>query len=149
MNKLIKFLTNPRYLFFIGLVIVFGLSFSEVIRGRDNNFKIFSQATKLFWQGIAPYGNNWKNMTTGLDTFLYGPVFNIFFAPFAYLPKIVGPFVWNFLNYSLYCLAIFSLLEKFSKETKCKIFLYTFLILATALLSFQANVMVAYICLKR
>jgi len=147
MNKLIRFYFNPRYLYFIGLVIVFGLSFSEVFRGRDNNFQIFSQATKLYWQGIAPYGNNWKNMTTGLDSFLYGPVFNIFFAPFAYLPKMVGPFVWNILNYSLYFLAIFKLPEKFTKETKCKIFMYTFLILAAALLSFQANVMVAYIFL--
>ncbi len=147
MKKFVKFFMNPRNLFFIGLVVVIGLSFSEVIRGRENNFKIFSQATKLFWLGIAPYGDNWSSMTTGLDVFLYGPIFTIFFAPFAYMPKMIGPFLWNILNYSLYFLAIFTLPEKFSKEIKCKIFLYTFLILACALLSFQANIMVAYIFL--
>lgn len=147
MKKLLGFFLNPRNLFFIGLVVVFGLSFSEVIRGRDNNFKIYSEATKLFWQGISPYGANWYQITTGLDAYLYGPIFNIFFAPFAYLPKMIGPFVWNMFNFSLYFLSIFTLPEKFTKETKSKIFLYTFLILAAAQLSFQANVMVAYIFL--
>ncbi len=147
MKKFIKIFYNLRFLYIIGLVITLVLSFSEVIRGRDNNFKIYSESTKLFWQGIAPYDSNWTNLTNGLDTFLYGPIFNIFFAPFAYLPDIIGPFLWNALNYTLYFFAIFNLPERFSKETKCKIFIYTFFILATSLLSFQANVMVAYIFL--
>lgn len=147
MKKFVQFFMNPRNLYFLGLIVVFGISFSEVMRGRENNFKIFSHATKLFWQGISPYGESWKTMTTGLDVYLYGPVFNVFFAPFAYLPKMIGPFVWNVFNYSLYFLSIFTLPSKFTPEIKSKIFLYTFLILAAAHLSFQANVMVAYIFL--
>lgn len=146
-NKFIRFFMTPRNLYIVGLVVAFGLSFSEVARGRENNFKIFSEATKLFWQGVAPYGDTWGSLVKNLDVFLYGPVFNVFFAPFAFLPKWMGPFAWNIFNYSLYFLAIFTLPERFSKEVKCRFFLYTFLILATSLLSFQANVMVAYIFL--
>jgi hypothetical protein len=147
MKKFLKVFNNSNYLYIMGLVITILLSFSEVIRGKENNFKIFSQSTKLFWQGIVPYGENWLNMTTGLDVFLYGPVFNIFFTPFAYLPKMIGPFVWNIFNYTLLFYAIQSLPERFTHEIKNRIFLYTFLILACALLSFQANVMVASIFL--
>jgi hypothetical protein len=146
-NKFVNFFMQPRNLYIIGLVVAFGLSFSEVIRGRESNFKIFSEATKLFWQGISPYGDSWTTLVKNLDVFMYGPVFNVFFAPFAFLPKWLGPFVWNLMNFSLYFLAVFTLPEKFSKEVKCKLFLFTFLILAPSLLSFQANVMVAYIFL--
>jgi len=138
---------QPRNLYIVGLVLAFGVSFSEVMRGRESNFKIFSEATRLFWQGIAPYGDSWTALVKNLDVFLYGPVFNVFFAPFAFLPKWLGPFVWNLMNFSLYFLAVFTLPDKFSKEVKCKIFLFTLLILAPSLLSFQANIMVAYIFL--
>jgi hypothetical protein len=140
-----SFCSNPRNLFILGLLVCVGASFSEVMRGRDANFRIFSQATQLFWQGIAPYGSNWAAFTAGLDTFLYGPLFNVLFAPFAFLPKWLGPFVWNVMNYVLYFVAVFTLPDKFGKAVKCKIFLYTFLILAASMLSFQANIMVAYV----
>ena len=146
-NKFINFFMQPRNLYIIGLVLTFAISLAEVMRGRDNNFRIFSNATHLFWQGIAPYGDNWSLFVQNLDVFLYGPVFNVFFTPFAFLPKWLGPFVWNLMNFSLYFLAIFTLPDKFSKEVKCKIFLFTFLILAPALLSFQANITVACIFL--
>jgi hypothetical protein len=123
------------------------MSFLEVWRGRENNFKIFSESTQLFWQGIIPYGENWTTLVKNLDIFLYGPVFNVFFAPFAFLPNWLGPFVWNLMNFSLYYLAVFTLPNKFSQKLKCKIFLFTFLILSPALMSFQANIMVAYIFL--
>jgi len=123
------------------------MSLIEVMRGREYNFMIFSEATRLFWMGITPYGDNWLELVKDLDLYLYGPVFNVFFAPFAFMPKWLGPFVWNLMNFSLYFLAIFTLPDKFSKEVKCKIFLFTFLILGPALLSFQANIMVAYIFL--
>lgn len=146
-NRFVNFFMQPRNLYFIGLALAFLMSLIEVVRGRENNFKIFSESTRLFWQGIMPYGENWSNLVKNLDVYLYGPVFNVFFTPFAFLPKWLGPFVWNLMNFSLYFLAIFTLPEKFSKEIKCKIFLFTFLILGPSLLSFQANIMVAYIFL--
>ena len=146
-NKFINFFMQPRNLYIIGFVLAFLMSLIEVMRGREYNFQIFSEATRLFWQGIIPYGNNWEIFVKNLDVYLYGPVFNVFFTPFAFLPKWLGPFVWNLMNFSLYFLAIFTLPNTFSKEVKCKIFLFTFLILGPSLLSFQANIMVAYIFL--
>jgi hypothetical protein len=146
-NGFINFFMRPRNLYILGMVLTFLLSFSEVMRGREKNFMIFSEATRMFWEGIMPYGNNWTTLIKNLDKFLYGPVFSVFFAPFAFMPKWLGPFLWNFMNFSLYFLSIFTLSDKFSKETKCKIFLFTLLILSTALHSFQTTIMVAYIFL--
>lgn len=129
--------------FTIGFILTAALTFSEVARGRQYNFMIFSDATRDFWNGIIPYGAAWAE-EKGHDVFLYGPLFNILFSPFAYLPSWLAPFVWNLMNFTLYFISIFTLPDKYTKETKCKIFLYTLPILATTLLSFQYNVSVAY-----
>lgn len=140
------FFLNPRNLYVIGLLLVLALSVSEVTRGRHKNFMIFAESTKLFWQQIAPYGANWPpaGFPVRLDYFLYGPLFNILFAPFAYLPAWLGPIVWNVFNFTLWFAAIFTLPGKFTREEKCKSFLFTFLILACTQLSFQYNVAVGY-----
>ena len=135
---------NPRNLFILGLLIVFSLTFSEVVRERHWNFMIFAKSTKLFWQQIAPYGENWAH--TKLDFFLYGPLFNILFTPFAYLPWWLGPFAWNIFNFTLWFIAIFTL-PNFTRDEKCKSFMFTFLILSCTQLSMQYNVAVGYIFL--
>ena len=146
-QRFVAFFMNPRNLFIIGLCIVFGLTFSEVLRERHWNFMIFAKSTKLFWQHIAPYGENWLQITPKLDYFLYGPLFNILFTPFAYLPAWLGPFAWNIFNFTLWFAAIFTLPEKFTMNEKCKSFMFTFLILACTQLSMQYNVAVGYIFL--
>lgn len=141
------FFLNPRNLYILGALIVLALSFSEVARGRHKNFMIFAESTKLFWEHIAPYGENWTQAAPHLDYYLYGPLFNILFAPFAYLPAWLGPFVWNLFNFSMWFAAIFTLPARFTRDEKCKSFLYTFLILACTQLSFQYNVAVGYMFL--
>lgn len=143
------FFLNPRNLYVIGLLLVLALSVSEVTRARHRNFMIFAESTKLFWQQIAPYGANWPpaGFPIRLDYFLYGPLFNILFAPFAYLPDGLGPIAWNVFNFTLWFAAIFTLPGKFTREEKCKSFLFTFLILACTQLSFQYNVAVGYMFL--
>lgn len=138
-----EFFLSPRNLFFAGLLIVLALTFSEVLRGRQRNFMIFAESTRMFWDHIVPYGTSWREAVPHLDYYLYGPLFNILFAPFAYLPDRIGPFVWNIFNFSLWFAAIFSLPARFTREEKCRSFLYTFLILACTQLSFQYNVTVA------
>ncbi|MEG1574081.1 MAG: glycosyltransferase family 87 protein [Bacteroidales bacterium] len=120
------------------------LTLSEVSRGRQYNFMIFSDASIDFWRGIIPYGAEW-GAEKGHDVFLYGPLFNILFTPFIYMPQWLAPFAWNIINFSLYFLAIFTLPDRFTTTSKCRTFLYTLPILATTLLSFQYNVVVAYI----
>ena len=146
-NRISEFFLNPRNLYILGMLLVLALTFSEVARGRHKNFMIFAESTKLFWQHIAPYGENWSQAAPHLDYFLYGPLFNILFAPFAYLPAWLGPFVWNLFNFSMWFAAIFTLPGRFTREEKCKSFLYTFLILACTQLSFQYNVAVGYMFL--
>lgn len=141
------FFLNPRNLYIVGLLLVVALSFSEVTRGRHKNFMIFAESTRLFWDHIAPYGQNWTQAAPQLDYFLYGPLFNILFAPFAYLPAWLGPFAWNIFNFTLWFVAIFTLPGRFTRDEKCKAFLYTFLILACTQLSFQYNVTVGYLFL--
>ena len=143
------FFLNPRNLYIIGLLLVLALSISEVTRGKHRNFMIFAESTKLFWQQVSPYGANWPpgGFPIRLDYFLYGPLFNILFAPFAYLPAWLGPIAWNVFNFTLWFAAIFTLPGKFTREEKCKSFLFTFLILACTQLSFQYNVAVGYMFL--
>ena len=130
---------SPRNLFILGAIIILTLTLLEVTRDRHSNFKIFAQATQMFWKGVAPYGDNWSAMDSGLDYFLYGPLFNLLFAPFAFLPGWVGPIMWNLFGYGLWFTAIFTL-PRFTIEEKCKSFMFTFLLLATTQLSFQYNV---------
>ena len=141
------FFLDPRNLYILGFLLVLALTFAEAARGRHRNFMIFAESTKLFWQQIAPYGANWTAAAPRLDYFLYGPLFNVLFAPFAYLPGLLGPFAWNLFNFTLWFAAIFTLPERFSREEKCKSFLYTLLILACTQLSFQYNVVVGAIFL--
>lgn len=147
LRRIGEFFLNPRNLFILGALIVLALSFSEVARGRHKNFMIFAESTKLFWNHIAPYGENWAQAAPRLDFFLYGPLFNILFAPFAYLPAWLGPIAWNLFNFSLWFAAIFTLPGRFTRDEKCKAFLYTFLILGCTQLSFQYNVAVGYMFL--
>lgn len=139
------FALNPRNLYFFGFIIVLTLSLTEVLRGRHFNFIIFDTATTMFWNGVSPYGEEWK--ATGLDYFLYAPLFNILFAPFAFLPDKIAPLAWNLFNFTLYFFAVFTLPEKYSRERKCVTFMFTFLILCTTQLSFQYNVTVVSIFL--
>ena len=138
-----RFFMNRRNLYLLGFLLTFGLSFSEVMRGKQFNFMIFSDATLDFWRGIVPYGSDWA--AAHHDYYLYGPLFNLLFTPFALLPAWLGPFVWNLFNYTLYFLAIFTLPERYTVRQKRNMYLYTMLILATTQLSFQYNVAVAYL----
>lgn len=142
-SALDRFLMNRRNLYLLGFVLTLALSFSEVMRGKHFNFMIFSDATLDFWRGIVPYGSEWASRHH--DYFLYAPLFNVLFTPFALLPAWLGPFAWNLFNYTLYFLAIFTLPDRFSIRQKRNTYLYTMLILATTQLSFQYNVTVAYL----
>ena len=93
-----------KNVFILGFLITLGITFSEVLRGVDRNFQIFSLATKDFWAGDMPYGEYW--FRHGLDFYLYTPTFNVLFAPFAFLPSWIGPFVWNCFNFIMFAWAI-------------------------------------------
>ena len=129
---------NGIRLFVIGFVLTFVLTLLEVAHGKQHNFFTFQQSTIDFWSGESPYGKPYD--------FLYGPLFSILFAPFAYMGSTVGPFVWNLMNFTLFFYAIFSV-PRITEVQKCKTYLYTALILATTQMSIQFNPVVAYLFL--
>jgi len=135
---------NKRFLFYLGLLISFFVTFAEVIRGTHYNFLVFANATRDFWNGILPYTDEF--CIRNLREYLYTPVFSVLFTPFAFFNDNIGAFLWNIFNYIMFYFAVFTLPEgKFSDRTKCMIFLYALPILAQSLFSCQYNVTVAYI----
>ena len=135
------FFYHRRNLYLIGFLLAFIVTLLEFMRGRHQNFMVFSDATQFFWQGISPYTTDFVEFHGRF--FLYSPVFTVLFAPFAYLPAWLGPFAWNLFNYSLFFLAIFTLPRQFTHQQKCRMFLFPLLILGQSLLSFQYNITVA------
>lgn len=140
----ISSMITPRSVLILGFIVSFGVTLSEVLRGKNLNFKIFAYSTQDFWNGINPYGAEWWRH--GLDYFLYAPPFSVLFLPWAVMPEWLGAFAWNLFNYGLYALAIYTL-PKLSQGARTRILLYTIPILATSQLSFQYNVSVAYMFL--
>ena len=97
-----RFFLNRRNIFIVGFALTFVLTLLEVSHGTQYNFFTFQNGTFDFWKGEDPYGVEKYD-------FLYGPLFAILFAPFAYLGMTVGPFVWNLFNFSMFFCAIFTL----------------------------------------
>lgn len=73
-----RFFLNRRNIFILGFVLTFVLTLLEVSHGKQYNFFTFQNGTFDFWKGEDPYGVEKYD-------FLYGPLFAILFAPFAYL----------------------------------------------------------------
>ena len=136
---------NQRNLYIFGFLLAFVVTFLEVMRGRHMNFIVFADATRDFWQGIHPYTEEF--VASHGRFFLYSPTFTVLFAPFAYLPAWLGPFVWNLSNYTLFFVSVFTLPKWFTYQQKCRIFLFLLPILGQSLLSFQYNVAVTYLFL--
>lgn len=134
-----RFFLNRRNIFILGFVLTFVLTLLEVSHGKQYNFFTFQNGTFDFWKGEDPYGVEKYD-------FLYGPLFAILFAPFAYLGMTVGPFVWNLFNFSMFFCAIFTL-PRLTENQKCQTYLYTAMILATTQMSMQFNPVVAYLFL--
>lgn len=89
-NPKMPFFYSRRNLYMIGFLLAFIVTLLEFIRGRHQNFMVFSDATQFFWQGISPYTTEFVEAHGRY--FLYSPVFTVLFAPFAYLPAWLGTF---------------------------------------------------------
>ena len=44
-----------RIFFWVGFAVAIAATLLEVARGRNANYIVYSDATKLFWEGINPY----------------------------------------------------------------------------------------------
>lgn len=133
---------NPKMsVFLLGLVVAVIATLLETLRQRYMNYLVYADSTLDFWNGINPYTQRFVDEHGRF--FLYTPVFSVLYAPIAFLPKWLGPFVWNLGNYSLFALSVFTLPKQYDAY-KLKIFLFLLLILEQSIFSFQFNIVVAY-----
>ena len=137
-------LKKGQILVWVGLLIVVAATAIEALRGRASNYYVYSDATNMFWNGITPYTHQF--VSDHGRYFLYTPVFTTLFAPIFLLPKWLGPFVWNCLNYGLLLLAIKTLPMPL-KPYRMKIFAFLLLLIIQSTFCFQFNLVVCYIFL--
>ncbi|CAM3809927.1 glycosyltransferase family 87 protein [Aquirufa aurantiipilula] len=101
-----------RYEFLLGLWLFAGLftgikqySLGE-INSHINNFIIFKSSYGHFLQRMPLYLEYPKEY---FDLYLYGPIFAILMAPFAWLPTSISVTVWNVVNALVLFLAVWNL----------------------------------------
>lgn len=142
LEQFCQFWNKPSHAYWLGFIVALIATTLEVARGRAENFVDFQDATINFWNGITSYTREYA-AARDYRYFIYSPVFNVLFAPFAYLPWKLGAFAYNLLNYSLFFYAI-RLLPSFYDRYKTAIFFFLLLILEQSVFCFQYNITVAY-----
>ena len=139
-----KLLTNWKFVFGLGLLVVLVATTLEVMRGRATNYYDYYDATNMFWAGINPYTSEF--VETHSIWFLYTPVFTTIYVPIFLLPEWLGPYVWNVFNYVMLCMGI-RLLPKPLAPFRTRIFLFMLLLILQSAFCFQYNMVVCYIFL--
>ena len=139
-----KLLTNWKFMFGLGLLVVLAATTIETLRGRATNFYDYYDATNMFWAGINPYTSEYVEAHS--IWFLYTPVFTTIYAPIFLLPGWLGPYVWNVFNYVMLCMGI-RLLPKPLAPFRTRIFLFMLLLILQSAFCFQYNMVVCYIFL--
>lgn len=141
-QKFMAFWKSPKCVFWLGFLVAIVATALEVARGRNANYIVYADATRMFWEGVTPYTMSFVNEHGRY--FLYPPAFCVLFAPVLMLPWWIGPFVWNLGNYSLFAIAIKTLPKQFDKY-KHRIFLFLLPILLQAVFCYQYNMAICYI----
>lgn len=131
-------------LYALGMLITLIISILEASRGRALNFYIYQEATVDFLNGLSPY-IGWHDRHT-LDVFLYLPTFNSLFTAFAFMPRGIGAIIWNVLNFNLLFWSMLLVTNRISHGLRF-LFLYSLLVVAQALFSFQYNLTILYLFL--
>jgi len=130
-----------RSVFLLGLLVAIVATALETLRLRYMNYLVYTDSTLDFWNGINPYTQTFVDAHGRY--FLYTPVFSVLYTPIALLPRWLGPFVWNLMNYTLFAASVFTLPKQY-EPYKTRIFLYLLLILEQSIFPFQFNIVVAY-----
>ncbi|MHA8101444.1 glycosyltransferase family 87 protein [Aquirufa nivalisilvae] len=145
-----------RYEFLLGLWLLAGL-FTGIkqynlgeLNSHINNFVIFKSSYGHFLHRMPLYLEYPKEY---FDLYLYGPIFAILMAPFAWLPTGISVTVWNVVNALVLFLAVWNLpLDQTKRVAISWIMLNSTM---TALLNTQfhplciALILWSYICIHR
>ncbi len=122
----------------IWLVLTLALTLQSLITHRYNNYLIFENTFRNLIHQLsfyAPYPQY------HVDTNHYGPIFSVFFMPFALLPNTIGLILWNLFT----SLALFFAIDTLPFKKKMAIYLIAIPCLVSSLLSEQSNPLIAAI----
>lgn len=128
----------------IGFLLAFIVTLLEFIRGRHQNFMVFSDATQFFWQGISPYTTEFVEAHGRY--FLYSPV-----SRYCSLRLRICLHGWD-LSRGIYSIIRCSLWRSSrcpnnSPSSRNAVCSFSVTDLGQSLLSFQYNITVAYLFL--
>lgn len=139
---LIKVIMNHKYMFCLGFVIALAATIIELARGRAENYQVYCDATRLIWNGISPYTEEFIEEHGRF--FLYSPTFCAIFSPIFLLPRWIGAIIWNLGNYMLMYYAI-RMLPNRLKPYRQRIFVFMLPLILQNIYCFQYNLTVCYI----
>jgi Glycosyltransferase family 87 len=139
-QKIQDYLSQPKVIFAIYLIIGAITAFQKYFGDSYNNFKIF----RLSFLHLANRQNlHLEYPEKYYDIFLYHPSFAVLFSPFSYLPLVLSMVLFNTLSTFL----IYKAVETTPLSIKAKIFIWWFVLveLITALQNMQTNPAIAAI----
>lgn len=136
-NKFLKFISNPKFIFGIYLIISIVSAISKYLGGslKYNNYMIFKN---VFTNTLQEKNIYLLYPDVHFDSNHYGVFFSVLIAPFAILPNWLGIVLWNVANTLIFLFAIHKL--PFSNAKKA---LFAWLCLQefiTASVSLQFNI---------
>ncbi len=102
-----------------------------------NNYTIFQHSANHFFQKVNPYIEYPHEYR---DLFLYNPSFSVLFIPFAYLPTLLGMFLWVTLTIGVFYYAV--RLLPMDKKSILFILYFTFLEIISTALNMQTNLLI-------
>jgi hypothetical protein len=148
--KIKGFLGNYYTIIVLYFLIATVVPLIQYSQGRINNFLIFQHSAHHFFERVNMYV---EYPEIQFDVFLYNPTFALLFAPFAFLPTLMGLLLWELLVVSIYFLSIYLM----PIEKKAKIFVYYFvlMVLVPSVQHCQTNplliafILFSFLCLER
>jgi hypothetical protein len=150
LNKTTEILQKPLYVGIILTIITIVITSQSILLGTKkfqgdneythyNNYKIFTASYFHLIENKDLYQlypeEHW-------DYYKYSPVFALFMVPLAYLPDVLGLFLWNLLNVLVLFLALWKLPFQ---STKTKLFMLAVILieLITSIQNAQSNALIA------
>ena len=134
LRNLFKDYNKASILWAIGLWLAISIYcfIQSLIRHRLNNYLIFEG---VYFNLINERSLYEAYQTMHADANHYGPIFGLFIAPFAMLPRWMGFLLWNVTN----CLLLFKAIQTIDIEKKNWIYFIALPCLASSMLSQQFN----------
>jgi hypothetical protein len=129
-----------NYMFITVLFVLYILivPFQHYLTNKYNNFTIFQHSSFHFFQKVNLYLAYPKEY---YDVFLYNPTFSFLFTPIAYIPTILGIFIWGTFITGLFYYAV--RLLPLDKKSNLFILYFTFPELITSVQNLQTNSIIA------